>query len=104
MTTSGAAGLVVAFRQRATLRRSLPRRDHLPTLVLVAIAGVGGDVAYAAASHHGALSIVSAISSLYPLMTIALGRLVRDQRATRLQLAGIAVALLGAVLLGLATQ
>lgn len=104
VSTALSAGLVVAFRQRATLRQSLPRREHLPTLALVATAGVGGDVAYAAASHHGALSVVSAISSLYPLMTIALGRLVRDQRATRFQLVGIAVALLGAVLLGIATR
>jgi drug/metabolite transporter (DMT)-like permease len=104
VSTALSAGLVVAFRRRPTLRQSLPCRDHLPTLALVATAGVGGDVAYAAASHHGALSVVSAISSLYPLMTIGLGRLVRDQRATRFQLVGIAVALLGAVLLGVATR
>ncbi len=104
VSTALSAGLVVVFRQRAALRRSLPRREHLPTLALVATAGVGGDVAYAAASHHGALSVVSAISSLYPLMTIALGRFVRDQRPTRFQLVGIAVALLGAVLLGIATR
>ena len=104
VSTALSAGLVVAFRQRARLRQSLPCRDQLPTLALVATAGVGGDVAYAAASHHGALSVVSAISSLYPVTTIALGRLVRDQRATHIQLLGITVALLGAVVLGVATR
>lgn len=104
VSTALSAGLVVAFRQRARLLQSLPCRDQLPTLALVATAGVGGDVAYAAASHHGALSVVSAISSLYPVTTIALGRLVRDQRATHIQLLGITVALLGAVVLGVATR
>jgi drug/metabolite transporter (DMT)-like permease len=104
VSTALSAGLIVAFRKRAVLRESLPRRDQLPTLMLIATVGVGGDLAYAGASHQGALSIVSAISSLYPLTTIALSRLVRGQRATRIQVAGIAVALLGAVLLGVATR
>ena len=104
VSTALSAGGIVAFRKRAVLRESLPHRDQLPTLMVIATVGVGGDLAYAGASHQGALSIVSAISSLYPLTTIALARVVRGQRATRIQVAGIAVALLGAVLLGVATR
>jgi drug/metabolite transporter (DMT)-like permease len=104
ISTAISAGLAALLGNGRSLRHSLPRRPQMPTLALVATVGVGGDLAYAAASRQGALSIVSAISSLYPLTTIALGRLVRGRRPTRVQLLGIAVALLGAVLLGVATR
>jgi drug/metabolite transporter (DMT)-like permease len=104
ISTAVSAGLAALLGNRRSLRHSLPRRPQMPTLALVAIVGVGGDLAYAAASRHGALSIVSAISSLYPLTTVGLARLVRARRPTRIQLLGIAVALLGAILLGAATR
>jgi drug/metabolite transporter (DMT)-like permease len=85
-------------------RRHLPDRRQLPGLGLIAVAGVAGDLAYAAASRHGALSIVSALSSLYPVTTVALGIAIQGHRAGRLQTAGITLALLGDVLLGAATQ
>lgn len=66
--------------------------------------GVGGDLAYVTASHGGALSVVSAISSLYPVATIALGCLLQNQRASRVQVAGIALALTGAAILGTASR
>jgi drug/metabolite transporter (DMT)-like permease len=91
-------------RDAGSLRRRLPGRASIPKLGLIAIAGTGGDLAYATASHSGALSIVSAIASLYPVATIALGRLLRSQRATRVQLVGSTLALTGAVLLGTASH
>jgi len=97
--SAGAAGLVGA---RGSRRIRPPARVELPSLWLVAGVGVAGDVAYVGASHHGALSIVAAISSLYPLTTIGLARLLRGRRATRLQVAGAALALCGAALLGAA--
>ncbi len=81
-------------------RRRLPRTDRLGPLTLLACAGVAGDLAYAAASRHGALTIVSAISSLYPVSTILLGVVVQRQRARPVQIAGIVLALAGAALLG----
>jgi drug/metabolite transporter (DMT)-like permease len=104
VSTAISAGLAVLLANRRALRQSLPNRAQLPTVALVAAVGVAGDVAYAAASQQGALSIVSAVSSLYPLTTIALGRLVRSRHPTRMQLIGITLALLGAVLLGAATR
>jgi drug/metabolite transporter (DMT)-like permease len=90
-------------RGRARARHAaVPARGQLPKLALIAAGGAGGDLAYAIASQHGALSIVSAISALYPLTTIALARLLRDQRATRVQIAGAALALTGAAVLGAA--
>ena len=65
---------------------------------------MAGDLAYAAASHPGALSIVSALSSLYPLTTIALSITIQQQRPTRRQTLGIVLALIGAALLGTASR
>ena len=104
VSTGISSGFAILLGNRRSLRNSLPARPQLATVALVAAVGVAGDVAYAAASKQGALSIVSAISSLYPVTTIALGRLVRGQHATRIQLIGITLALLGAVLLGAATR
>lgn len=102
VSTAVSAGLAAPIAARGTLGNLLPRRSELPALALVAAVGVGGDLAYASASRGGALSIVSAISSLYPVTTIALGGLLQGHRATRTQFAGIVLALGGAALLGAA--
>lgn len=84
-------------------RHRLPGIDRLPAMALIALAGVAGDLAYATASRHGALTIVSAISSLYPVSTILLGMVLQGQRPRPLQIAGILLALAGAALLGAAS-
>lgn len=104
VSTAISAGLAALVGNHRSQGRMLPRRPQLPTLALLASVGVGGDLAYAAASREGALSVVSAVSSLYPLTTIALGRVVQGQRATSMQVLGIALALLGAAVLGAATR
>jgi drug/metabolite transporter (DMT)-like permease len=104
LSTLAAAAIAAAAGQRRAVLRRLPHRAQLPTLGLGAATGVAGDLAYAAASHHGALSIVSALSSLYPLTTIALGITIQHQRPTRPQTLGIVLALIGAALLGTASH
>jgi drug/metabolite transporter (DMT)-like permease len=103
-STALSAGCAALFANRRALRTLLPPRRRLPALGRIAVAGVGGDLAYAVASHHGALSVISAISSLYPVTTVALGRTLYGRRATRVQLLGTALALLGAALLGATTR
>jgi drug/metabolite transporter (DMT)-like permease len=100
LSTLVSAAAVAWFAQRGRPRLRLPDRTRWPMLVCVGALGLAGDLAYAAAARHGALSVISAISSLYPVSTIALGRLLRGTRATRLQLTGAALALAGAALLG----
>lgn len=104
LSTLVCAAIAAAAGQRRAVLHHLPLRAQLPTLGLGAAAGVAGDLAYAAASHQGALSIVSALSSLYPLATIALGITIQHQRPTRSQTLGIALALAGAALLGTASH
>ena len=92
-------------RARLVAQASCPAGSELPTLG----ARGGGrrgrrSRLHERLTHGGALSIVSAISSLYPVTTIALGRLLQGQRATRTQLAGIVLALGGAALLGASTR
>lgn len=103
-STGLTAGLAARVGARRPVRAALPTRAQLPTLALIAIVGVGGDLAYATASHRGALTIVSALSSLYPVTTIVLGRVLGGRCATRLQAVGIVLSLCGAALLGAATH
>jgi drug/metabolite transporter (DMT)-like permease len=106
-STAMSAGLIAIVRERRPprqLRRILPGRRQLLGLAVIAVAGLGGDLAYTTASEHGTLSIVAAISSLYPTTTIALGVLLKGTRPARLQLAGIALALLGATVLSAAAR
>lgn len=108
VSTALSAGMVAIIRGRAVRRRpgrpdaGLPGRRQLPRLALIAAVGLGGDLAYTTASGHGALSLVAAISSLYPITTITLALLLTGTRPGRLQLAGITFALVGATLLSIA--
>jgi drug/metabolite transporter (DMT)-like permease len=106
-STALSAGLIAIARERRSPRQPSPGRPArrlLPGLAITAVAGLGGDLAYTTASGHGTLSIVAAISSLYPITTIALGLLLKGTRPARLQLAGISLALLGATLLSAAAR
>jgi drug/metabolite transporter (DMT)-like permease len=102
-STTLSAGLVALIASGEALRRRLPGRGQLVPLALIAVGGTAGDLAYAAAGRHGALSVVSAVSSLYPVTTIALGVMIQRRRPGRVQALGIVIALVGAVLLGAAT-
>jgi drug/metabolite transporter (DMT)-like permease len=51
------------------------------------------------ALHLGNLAVVSVLSSLYPLATVLLAAIVLRERISRIQVLGIALAILAAVLL-----
>ena len=59
---------------------------------------VTANALFALASRAGLLAIVSVAGSLYPVPTVVLGHLVLHERITAVQRAGIAVALVGVVL------
>jgi drug/metabolite transporter (DMT)-like permease len=112
-STALSAGVLAALSFRGRRRRAasalagssaLPQRGQLPLIALAAVTGVGGDVAYASASRHGALSLVSSISSLYALTTIALGVVIQRRRAGPIQAVGVVLALSGAAVLGAAAH
>jgi drug/metabolite transporter (DMT)-like permease len=75
-----------------------PTRNGL----LLALAGTldcGATGLYGLANTKGALSIVSVVGSLYPVMTVVLARLVLGERIRLVQRIGVAAALAGVALI-----
>lgn len=82
----------------ALVRRSgtpLPAPRERWQLVLIGGADLAATALYAVATTRGALSVVSVVGSLYPVMTILMARGVLGERLTRGQLAGVLAALAG---------
>jgi drug/metabolite transporter (DMT)-like permease len=77
----------------------LPTRRMWWLLIGIGIADTGATLLYAAASTRGLLSIVSVLASLYPVVIVALARVVLRERVARAQLVGVAVALAGVALI-----
>ncbi len=95
--------LVVAVRPgllRAGPRRgtALPARD-LAVLAMVGLLDLGANGLYAIATRHGLLSEVAVASSLYPVVTVLLARLVLRERVARVQEVGIVAAIAGVAML-----
>jgi drug/metabolite transporter (DMT)-like permease len=72
-------------------------------LAFVSAVGIGellGNVLFAAASsQEGLLSVISVLASLYPIITVALARVVLRERVERSQLGGVAATLAGVALI-----
>ncbi len=84
------------------VRRARPAglRGHWPALIAIGFLDTGGNALYAAASSsHGLISVVSVLASLYPVVTVLLARLLLGERVQRTQDVGVAVTLVGVVLI-----
>jgi len=77
-------------------------RGHLGAIAMIGILDTAGNTLFAAASSLGDVSVVSVLSALYPVTTVALAAIVLSERLDRLQLAGVASALTGVVLISAA--
>jgi drug/metabolite transporter (DMT)-like permease len=87
----------VAFLiQRKSLAVS---RADVPVLILIGTLIIAADAMYAVASTEGLLSVVAVLSSLYPVVTIALARVYLQERIDRHQQLGVAVALAGVAII-----
>jgi drug/metabolite transporter (DMT)-like permease len=71
-----------------TLRWLLP-------VVAIGLCDVAANALFALASERGLLALVSILGSLYPVVTVLLALVILRERLTRVQSAGIAVALAG---------
>lgn len=87
--------LVVALALSAPLR---PTRAVFPALVGVGIFDTTANALIATATTSSAAGIVAVLSSIYPLMTIALARVVLGERLSASRRVGGLVALSGAAL------
>jgi drug/metabolite transporter (DMT)-like permease len=95
------ATAVAAFTAAFLGRRSplaVPRAQ-IPVLILIGVLIIAADSMYAVASTEGLLSLVAVLSSLYPVVTIALARFYLHERLRRHQQLGAAASLCGAVVI-----
>lgn len=81
-----------------------PRTVPWPGRRIVPVAAIGvldtvANALFTYASTHGSLGIAAVLGSLYPVATVLLGRFVLHERLTRLQSAGVVLALAGVALL-----
>jgi drug/metabolite transporter (DMT)-like permease len=73
-------------------------RSALPAILAVGLLDVIANVLYVSALGHGLVGVVSTLSSLYPVTTVALAWLVLRERATAWQGLGVAGAVAGVAL------
>jgi drug/metabolite transporter (DMT)-like permease len=95
----GSLGVLVAVALALRTPLRLARRP-LAAVAAIGLCDVTANALFALASTHGLLSLVAVLGSLYPVMTILLAHIVLGERLTRVQLAGVALALAGVVVLG----
>ena len=94
--TAGVALLAVVC---AAIRPSLPSRPaDLGPLIGVGALDMSANALFAVATHEGLVSVVSVLSSLYPVVVIGLAHLVLGERVRPLQSLGAAGALAGVAL------
>ena len=94
--TSSLLALAAAMAVGASLR---PGARHVPVLVAVGLCDVAANVLFGLASTRGFLSVVSVLSSLYPIVTVGLAALLLHERIAPAQRVGVAGALGGAALI-----
>ncbi|WP_246336212.1 DMT family transporter [Flexivirga oryzae] len=75
-----------------------PGRRDLPGLFLVGCGDLAAAGLFGLASQHAEVSLASVLASLYPVATLLLARFVLHERMRPVQGAGVAIALLGVVL------
>ena len=88
------AAAVVAFRPSLAVGRG-----NLLPLAAIGLLEMAANTLFAFATQHGLVSIVSVLSSLYPVTTVFLAYLVLHERIARLQQAGVVAALAGVALI-----
>lgn len=74
-------------------------RASLWLLVGVGVCDTGANILFGFAVSRGLLSVVSVLASLYPVVLVALARVLLHERIARHQLAGVAIALTGVALI-----
>lgn len=95
------AGGIVALSLAAL--RFRPERglsvDELPPLATIGLLDLSANALYAIATRHGILSVVAVGTSLYPLATVVLARVLLGERVRRVQEVGIAAAIAGVAMI-----
>jgi drug/metabolite transporter (DMT)-like permease len=96
--TASRATSVAVFVCVLVLRGASAPARTLPAAVLVGLADTAANVAYALASARALLSLVGVLASLYPVVTVALARLLLHERLHPSQWIGALLASTGVLL------
>jgi drug/metabolite transporter (DMT)-like permease len=75
------------------------RRADLLLLVAIGVLDVGANGAFSLSSQGDLISVTAVLASLYPVVTVLLARQLQGERLVGPQVPGVALALLGVVLL-----
>jgi drug/metabolite transporter (DMT)-like permease len=73
--------------------------SDLPILVVVGVGDAAANLCFGLASNRGLVSLVSVLGALYPVVTVLMARWFLRERLRTVQIAGVAVALSGVVLI-----
>ena len=98
VSASRATSVTVFVVALVLTRASAPARA-LPAAVLLGLVDTAANLAYTLASTRTLLSLAAVLSSLYPLVTIALARMLLHERPRPAQWVGAALALAGVLLI-----
>ena len=101
---AGVATVVAAALLLAPLGRFPGIKLGAAALLMGAAAGIGdlgGNLFFVLASDEGELAIVIVLTSLYPVGTAILARIFLHERLSPLRMTGVAMAVLGVVLIGI---
>ena len=90
---------VVAVAALVARRPIGAERTALPGIALTGALDVAANILYLLASRQGLLSLVAVLTSMYPASTVVLARFVGKEKLYKPQLAGLALAGVGIVLI-----
>jgi drug/metabolite transporter (DMT)-like permease len=90
----GSLGVLLVWTLATGASLRLGPRMLLP-VCLVGLGDVTANTLFALATRHGLLAVVSVLASLFPVVTVVLAHVFLHERLTRVQRAGVVVALAG---------
>lgn len=89
---SASMGILIALAL-ISKRSLVPERSSVPAIMFAGIIDMFANALFLIAARLGMLSIVAVLASLYPASTVLLARTVLHEKLSRLQLVGVACAL-----------
>lgn len=99
LTARLAAASVVALGAVAARQAIVPTPESVRLVIACGVLDITANATYLLAVRRGLLALVAVLSSLYPVVTVLLARVVLCERLVRTQVAGLALALVGVVLI-----